>query len=154
MFADYHVHSEFSDDSNEPIEKEVQRAIEIGLEEICFTDHFDYRIKREWNDSCGMPRCGNGSIRPSDNRMVLSTNVDYPNYFCMIRMLQEKYKDQIQIKAGLEFGVQTGTIQDYEKLYWKYNDRIDFILLSVHQKDNLGKRQTTRLGELVFYETL
>lgn len=39
MFADYHVHTAFSDDSEEPMENVVKKAIETGLDEICFTDH-------------------------------------------------------------------------------------------------------------------
>ena len=32
MYADYHIHTEFSDDSREPMENQVRQAIEIGLE--------------------------------------------------------------------------------------------------------------------------
>lgn len=38
MLADYHIHSEFSDDSSCPLEEEVKKAIELGLDEICFTE--------------------------------------------------------------------------------------------------------------------
>lgn len=38
MFADYHVHSEFSDDSVYPMEQVVKDAVAAGMEEICFTD--------------------------------------------------------------------------------------------------------------------
>ena len=50
MYADYHIHSEFSDDSREPMENQVRRAIELGLEEICFTEHVDYGIKKDWDE--------------------------------------------------------------------------------------------------------
>ena len=36
MFADYHVHTYYSDDSKTPMEKQVERAISLGLREICF----------------------------------------------------------------------------------------------------------------------
>ena len=39
MFADYHVHTEFSDDSVYPVEEVIQDAIDIGMNEICITDH-------------------------------------------------------------------------------------------------------------------
>ena len=45
MKIDYHVHTEFSNDSDYPMEKVVQDAIAMGLDEICFTDHVDYDIK-------------------------------------------------------------------------------------------------------------
>lgn len=41
MLADYHVHTEFSDDSVYPMEQVVKDAIAMGLSEICFTDHVD-----------------------------------------------------------------------------------------------------------------
>ena len=50
MFADYHVHTEFSDDSVYEMEEVVKDAIQIKMEEICFTDHVDYGVKLDWND--------------------------------------------------------------------------------------------------------
>ena len=49
MFADYHVHTEFSDDSVYPIEEVIQDAVRIGMNEICITDHVDYGIKDDWD---------------------------------------------------------------------------------------------------------
>ena len=49
MLADYHVHSEFSDDSKTPMEMQIEKAIELGLDEICFTDNVDYGIKDDWS---------------------------------------------------------------------------------------------------------
>ena len=48
MLADYHVHTEFSDDSQELMEEQVKKAISLGLTELCFTDHVDYGIKKDW----------------------------------------------------------------------------------------------------------
>ena len=46
MRADYHLHCEFSDDSRERMENQIEQAIALGLDEICFTDHVDYGINR------------------------------------------------------------------------------------------------------------
>lgn len=46
MFTDYHVHTEFSDDSSYPMEEVIKDAINMKMDEICFTDHVDYGIKR------------------------------------------------------------------------------------------------------------
>ena len=35
MLADYHVHTEFSDDSHEPMEEQAKRAVSLGLQEMC-----------------------------------------------------------------------------------------------------------------------
>ena len=45
MLADYHVHTEFSEDSEYEMEEVVIDAIEKGLDEICFTDHVDFGVK-------------------------------------------------------------------------------------------------------------
>ena len=45
MRADYHIHSNFSVDSKLEMEEIIQQAINLGLDEICFTDHVDYDVK-------------------------------------------------------------------------------------------------------------
>lgn len=128
MLADYHVHTEFSNDSIYPMEKVVKDAISLGIKDICFTDHVDYGPYRDWDDPRGI------KYRPGDEgepEQVALTNVDYGKYFPMIEKLREKYKDKIAVKAGMEFGVQTHTIPQYEKLFNSYP--FDFIILSIHQ---------------------
>ena len=39
--ADCHIHTEFSSDSETKITDQVERAIALGLDHICFTDHMD-----------------------------------------------------------------------------------------------------------------
>ena len=85
MFADYHVHTCYSDDSEYPIEEVVKDAISLGLKEICFTDHVDYGVKRDWDDSRGMLYRQGGPREP--DRMVLA-NVDYPRYAAEIAVLK------------------------------------------------------------------
>ena len=46
MFADYHVHTEFSDDSVYPMEDVIRDALQMGMDEICITDHVDYGVKK------------------------------------------------------------------------------------------------------------
>ncbi|MCI8293329.1 MAG: histidinol-phosphatase HisJ family protein [Hespellia sp.] len=124
MFADYHVHTEFSDDSVYPMEQVIKDAIDMQMDEICFTDHVDYGIKNDWGSSHPMKYRGNRPL----------ANVNYPVYVSKITELQSKYGTQIRIKMGLEFGVQTHTIAQYESLFAKYP--FDFIILSIHQVDD------------------
>lgn len=44
MFADYHVHTQFSDDSVYPMEQVIKDAAAMGMEEICFTDYDKGRL--------------------------------------------------------------------------------------------------------------
>lgn len=124
MLADYHVHTAFSNDSAYPMEEVIQDAIAMGLDEICITDHVDYGTKQDWD--CGSKiqyYCGEPL-----------TNVDYPKYMASLDKIKKLYKDHIQIRTGLEFGVQTHTIQKYRDLFNRYP--LDFVILSIHQVDN------------------
>jgi len=124
MFADYHVHTEFSDDSVYPMEQVIKDAIAMQMNEICFTDHVDYGIKDDWD-------CGHPIVYRGNEPLA---NVDYPRYVAKIRELQSRYDRQIAIKLGLEFGMQMHTISKYEALFQKYP--FDFIILSVHQVED------------------
>ena len=123
MFADYHVHTSYSDDSEYLMEDVVRDAISLGMDEICFTDHVDYGIKRDWDDPQGIVYRKGGPGEPE--RMALA-NVDYPRYAAEITSLQSKYRDRITIKMGLEFGMQQHTVPLYEKLFASYP--FDFII--------------------------
>lgn len=131
MKADYHVHTEFSDDSEYEMEQVVKDAITIRLDEICFTDHVDYGIKSDWGNG-GKIKYREGIPGEPDNMTVL--NVNYPLYYKTYQELKAQYGDKITLKLGMEFGMQSHTIEQYEKLYAKYP--FDFIILSVHQVED------------------
>lgn len=135
MKADYHVHCEFSDDSSEPMEKQIERGIELGLDEMCFTDHVDYGIKSDYTDPIQLYRKEDGSVTTSPTSERLN-NVNYPVYFQKLDQMREKYGSKITIKNGLEFGVQKNTVSQFQKLFNTYKDKLDFTLLSMHQVDN------------------
>ena len=136
MFSDYHVHCEFSDDSMEPMERQIEQAIALGMDEICFTDHVDYGIKKDWDEGNIEYRGGDGMSASAEDMQPLA-NVDYPRYFEKIDRCRQLYGDRITIKKGLEFGIQTITAGRFEKLYERCRDQLDFVLLSMHQVDNL-----------------
>ena len=121
MFADYHVHTAFSDDSIYPMEKVIQDAITMKMDEICFTEHVDYGIKVDWDSGQKIIYRGNEPM----------ANANYPEYMKAIQAMKEKYGHQITIKTGLEFGMQTHTISQFQKLFDRYD--FDFIILSIHQ---------------------
>lgn len=118
--VDYHVHTAYSDDSVYPMEAVVSDAIARGFDEICFTDHVDYGVKKDWSE---------GNIEYRNGEPV--ANVDYPAYMAEASRLADRYSPQIALKLGLEFGVQSHTIPQYRELFRRYP--FDFILLSVHQ---------------------
>ncbi len=135
MLADYHVHTEFSDDSQELMEEQVKKAISLGLDELCFTDHVDYGIKKDWSEGNIEYRGGDGMGTPADELEPLA-NVDYPAYFAKFRRLRDEFSREINLRCGLEFGVQVGTVLRYEELFARYEQELDFVLLSIHQVEN------------------
>ena len=58
MFVDYHVHTDYSDDSDYSMEDVVKDAIRMGMDEICFTDHVDYGAKVDWERRGDSVLCG------------------------------------------------------------------------------------------------
>lgn len=122
MYSDYHVHTYYSDDSTYLMEDVIKDAITKGMDEICFTDHVDYGIKKYWDEGPVEYLYGQPQV-----------NVDYPKYFKEIESLRKKYPEII-IRQGMEFGVQVHTIPRYQKLYERYD--FDFIILSIHQVNN------------------
>ena len=127
MLADYHVHTDFSDDSNYPLEEVCRHAIELGLDEICITDHVDYGVKPDVSEY----RAGGAQFRLEDGQPVL--NVDYERYFPAISRMRKQFAGQLTVKTGMEFGVQTHTETQFNALFDRYADRWDFIILSIHQ---------------------
>lgn len=108
---DYHVHSNFSADCNTPMEKSMEQAVALGLKEICFTEHIDY----EYPDP------------------TIDFDLDLTGYAAKIKQLQEKYQDIIQIKKGVEIGVQPYLLDRYERLMDE--EFFDFVICSMHTAD-------------------
>lgn len=111
FYSDYHIHSKFSGDSSEKLENILSKAISLGLKEIAITDHFEYDMMdmgEEWN-------------------------IDLNKYSEEILKLKEKYKNEINIKLGLEVGIQPHTVEYFENELKKYP--LDFVIASSHGID-------------------
>ncbi len=92
----------------------------------------DYGAKVDWDSGEEISYC-NG---------LAMVNVDYPAYVKQIGALQKQYEDRLTIRMGLEFGMQMHTISKFEALYQRYP--FDFIILSVHQVEDKGRRNFSR----------
>lgn len=124
MLADFHVHTEFSDDSVYPMEQVAADAFRLNLDALCFCDHVDYGVK---------PDAGEQPLRfdPDNGKPV--TNVDYARYFPEVERVQGLFDGRLEIRAGLELGVQRHTVDQFERVLHTWGDQLDFCLLSVHQ---------------------
>lgn len=132
MFADYHIHTYYSDDSTYPMEQLVKDAISKGITDLCFTDHVDYGIKEDADKLT--PEQRQELKLKIQHPNVPQYNVDYPAYVAEYQDLKEKYADKINLKLGMEFGLQIHTIPQYQKLFNSYP--FDFIIMSCHQVEN------------------
>ena len=124
MLADYHVHTEFSDDSAYPMERVAADALALNLDELCFTDHVDYGVKDDWDSGAEV-------VYRDGQRLA---NVDYPRFMDEVQRVRELYRNEIVLKTGMEFGVQRHTEDEFRRLFNRYS--FDFILLSIHQVED------------------
>lgn len=110
MFYDYHMHSSFSADSTTPMEDMIKKSIELGLKEICFTDHIDYNITKKH-----------------------IATVDYNDYFEKLNYYKNKYANKISIKKGIEMGLQLPILERCSKEINEHD--FDFVIGSIHTID-------------------
>ena len=138
MQADFHMHTHFSPDSEAEPEEMVRAAIEKGLKTICFTDHEDKDYFEDGKEFV----------------------IDMSAYIPAIRDLQERFRGKLEIKLGVESGLQphlSGYFHDFTAAY-----PFDFVIGSVHVaggKDpyygEFFENRTDRQGyEFMFEETL
>lgn len=114
--ADYHVHSNFSGDSDSPMEAMIEQGIALGLERICFTDHMDYEYPEQY----------------LEHGCIFEFQVE--DYFKKIEQLQKIYASQIKILSGIELGVKPNLAEQLNNLVERYP--FDFVIASSHLLDN------------------
>ncbi len=107
--TDYHLHTTFSHDGISTMEEQIKNAINKGLKEICFTEHYD--------------------IYDGLENSTLQT-IDVENYVKNFKQYQQKYKDQISLKLGIEIGLQPDIKETICNMVKQYS--FDFIIGSSH----------------------
>jgi histidinol-phosphatase (PHP family) len=109
IIADYHVHSDFSGDSQTPMEQMIEQAIRLGLKRLCFTDHMDYDY-------------------PHQGAICFEFNPE--EYTVKLRRLKEQYANQIELLTGIELGLKPNIMNAISKLMKNYS--FDFVIGSTH----------------------
>ena len=112
MYADCHIHTEFSGDSYTPMKAQLDKAVSLGMEQICITDHNDHDVVSD-----------------------IDFNLDFEGYFKEIAQLQAEYSPKTSELAGVEQGLQEHLGDYLEEISRKYP--FDFIIGSVHFIDGL-----------------
>lgn len=106
-WTDYHLHTRGSADSTETMDRICGRAVELGLEEICFTEHYD-----------------------TDPYDIGYTYYDDQQYERRLAAARARFAGRLVIRKGLEFDFQSryaGRVA--ERLAgWRF----DYLIGSVH----------------------
>ena len=109
---DYQVHSFRSHDGRASIDDQCARAVEIGLDELGFSEHKDFD--------------------PADPAVDY---FDYDAYMTEITQAREKWGDCLKIRAGVEVDYQIW-FEDKIANYLDANP-FDFVIASVHYVDSV-----------------
>lgn len=106
--SDFHIHTNFSADSSEDIEKIIKAAINLNMKHICITDHIDLDY---WSDG-------------------LLYEFDKEEYFQCLLNKQELYKNQIDLRIGVETGLEPDKSERLNEFL--QDTRFDFVIGSSH----------------------
>ena len=106
-FVDYHVHTNFSYDSTEDLNAMCQKAIELGLKEIAFTDHLDLVTDKKFD-----------------------WQINLTDRYNAIEQAKKKYGQYLKILNGIELGQPQANRCEYGKYLKKAN--FYFIIGSIH----------------------
>lgn len=113
--ADFHNHTEFSTDSDTPVQTSIERAVSMGLKKLCITDHMDRHY-------------------PENPEGIFEFEPDA--YFKTLLAWKERFSDRIEVLIGIELGLRNETglreeIRDfYDRLTADYP--FDFVIGSTH----------------------
>ena len=105
--VDYHVHAGESPDASGSIEQFCERAAEIGLKEIVFTEHFD--------------------ATPRDIAYKL---YDYEKCRGLVDRMQAQFGDRLSVKLGIEIGYRPG--QEVEIIEFLDGKEFEVVIGAVH----------------------
>ena len=103
---DFHMHSSVSFDSTEEAINMVKAAENLGLKEICFTDHYDFNSEKD----------GHHDLYTKEQYLAAYNDLTSPS---------------VKIRRGVEFGL-TPWNKNELNAYLKMLPQTDFVLGSVH----------------------
>lgn len=135
---DYHMHTYFSRDGKMTMDEACKKALSIGLKEIAFTDHMDIDLP--------------------DNELAFQI-ADMDKYISAVETVKAKYRGRLNVKTGIEIGIQDWTLETAGSLVDKYN--YDFVIASIHMVTGLDpyypeyfRTRSKIQGYTEFYQTI
>lgn len=133
MMVDYHIHPNFSPDAQGRIVDYCERARAIGIEEICFTTHYEPDPVRAEIERVIVK----GEARAVDSDWVEA-------YLQEIERAQKDFPE-LKIRAGIEIGYEMGLEGKIADFLSK--NRFDFVLGAVHCLDHISITSKEELDE-------
>ena len=125
--SDYHVHPDCSLDATGTIDQYCQRALEMGLDEICFTTHYDMDPVRRDEDP----------FMRIDGEIVPLSEDNVKRYIKDVREASGIYSSRgLSVKAGLEVDYAPHIENDLRENLAAFD--LDYILGSVHCLDHIA----------------
>lgn len=110
--CDYHMHTEFSTDSEATVKSMLDASVERGLRSVCITDHLDLDY-------------------PEDEELGPDPfQFDLGKYFETLTQIREEYREKLDVRIGVELGLQPHLGKIYGKLVKEYP--FDFVIGSLH----------------------
>ncbi|MCR5735532.1 MAG: PHP domain-containing protein, partial [Lachnospiraceae bacterium] len=116
LLCDYHLHSEYSFDSDQKMEPVCEKAVELSISKICFTDHIEF---------AGIP--GNDASMESDD----TPWPDFDRRKKEIERLRDKYSGRLTILNGAEIGQGYRAPDPCKRLICE--NGFDFVIGAIHK---------------------
>lgn len=110
--GDFHMHTEFSTDSESPVRSMLDASLKKGLTSVCITDHLDLDY-------------------PDDEELGPEPfQLDLKKYVAMLTRIREEYRGKLKVYIGVELGLQPHLGKTYEELTGQFP--FDFVIGSLH----------------------
>ncbi|MCR6544433.1 histidinol-phosphatase HisJ family protein [Dehalobacterium formicoaceticum] len=136
MFSDNHVHSSFSPDGTASMETMIRSAISKNFRELVITDHLDFDFPN-----------------PEFSQLNLE------QYVTAFQTLKAKYEKNIQLRLGIEIGIQSHVTHLINQVLEKFP--FDFVIGSTHtvygiscSSNEFFDQTLTRTAYLRYFEGL
>lgn len=134
---DYHIHPDFSPDAQGSIEQFCGRAVAIGMQEICFTTHYEPDPVR-----AGIER-----IIVQGNPVAVDS--DWPErYLEEIEQCRRRFPE-LTIVSGVEIGYELGLEGKIANFLSRY--RFDFVLGAIHCLDHVAITSRKELDDFQMF---
>lgn len=122
--SNYHTHTQWCNHGAIDAEKTVQEAIQLGMQEIGFSEHAPF----------------------PDNRFGRMPFHELKNYIAELHRLRALYAPQIKVLVGLEIEYFAKDIPYYHQLYEVYG--LDYLLLGQHYFQTSDRREYQKTKRL------